>query len=162
VAGWPNLISRLALGPALENVKPVKNNKRQLGAEVFKLAWWQLAGCGIMVPRCWAALRGSDAGAFSAASLLGSGEAWDPDSLYLPTIARVSAGVYTLEYGSTYPDADGVAAATNLSFGWGHALGATANRVVVVERVDDRTLKARVTTGTTAAPVDSDLIVFGR
>ena len=112
MSGFPVRPDRLAFGPKPVNRYPVRDSAKELdGPTVGDLMMWQLAGCGLMVPRAMAIIA---IDAFDVATLKSSAEAWDPASAYLPTLAHPGFGTFTLTYAATYPDKDGVAQATNL------------------------------------------------
>jgi hypothetical protein len=92
---FPTRISRLALGPIRLNRAPVTDHEHYLSAEYLNLLLWQLAGMNACASRAFAVVS-------SAGLLLSSGEAWDPNSVALPTTARASTGVYTVSYAAQY------------------------------------------------------------
>lgn len=110
MAGFPNRITRAALGPTPANRKPVRSAVHNLDAAVQDLALWQLSGCGIMVARVWGVAHWSG----SAMVLDASGEAWDPNGLWTPLPQRAGVGDYTIEYPATVADKDGNAITTLL------------------------------------------------
>jgi hypothetical protein len=97
--GFPNRPSRSSFGPTLENAKPVRDPVRNPDADNFNLAFFQIAGCGLVVPRAWAFIDGA------AGALLKNAEAWNANNANpAPLFAKSATGVYTLTYLSTYPD----------------------------------------------------------
>lgn len=112
MSGFPTRISRTALGPTKANAKTgVIHPAKYIGATETELAYWQVAGLSVSAPRAWALVTWDGA---SAVSLTASGEAWDPNSASAPTVARSSAGVYTVTYAATYPDETATEVSTNL------------------------------------------------
>lgn len=103
--GFPNRISRAALGPALEDTWTVTNPKRAIPAASFNLAWWQLAGAGLVVPK--AVIGVTITGTTPATTY--QALAFDPDGgLPLIVWTRGSAGVYSYSFPSSqYPDENG-------------------------------------------------------
>ena len=51
MAGFPTRINRESLGPALEDERPVRDPRREIGAQAFGLAWWQTAGLSRVSPQ---------------------------------------------------------------------------------------------------------------
>lgn len=104
MSGFPNRTSRKAFGPQLVNPKPITNPSTQADAGAFNLAFWQMAGAGLMVSRAWALVDGTSASAVLSAN----GESWNSDkSIASPIPAYTSTGIYTLTYLPTYPDEKG-------------------------------------------------------
>jgi hypothetical protein len=95
--GFPSRISRSALGPKLRNRHKVRDESYEIASPRFELAWWQTAGLSNVCDLAWAHV-------LSNATLAASGEAWDSESLYVPSIGHPSTGTYTLTYAATYPD----------------------------------------------------------
>lgn len=110
LGGFPVRPTRAAFGPTRVNEGVPVDLTKYVTAENFNLDHWQVAGCGLVVPRAWCLLS-------SAGAILAAAEAWDPDSASAPTPTKGSAGIYTLTYDATYPNKDGVQQATNLLFG---------------------------------------------
>jgi hypothetical protein len=102
--GFPVRPTRSTFGPDLENERRVENPRREIGAETFTLAWWQLAGMGrtservTLVGRWDGLAMQTDYQAF----------AWDPNGqlpLLIPT--RLGVGEYRVVFAATYPDEAG-------------------------------------------------------
>jgi len=128
MSGFPDRPSRDGFGPTMADDGIITDPERFVGSDQFNLLFWQLAGCGLVVPRAWALLNWSGA----ALSLAASAEAFDPKGLYVPTPARSAVGTYSLTYASTYPDKDGTSTALSFIAGEG-AVQALGNfRAVVV------------------------------
>lgn len=103
MAGFPNTPGRKGFGEILDRI-PVLNPKSDIGGDTFNLSFWQLAGCGLMVPRAWVlvALDGT---------LVAAAESWNPDqdvSMH-PVITHGATGQYTVTYPVTALDEAGIA-----------------------------------------------------
>lgn len=103
--GFPNRISRASLGPALEDTWAVTNPKKAIPAASFMLAWWQLAGSALVVPKAIIGVTMSGTTPSTTYQAL----AFDPDgSLPLLLWTRSAAGVYSYSFPSSqYPDENG-------------------------------------------------------
>lgn len=124
MAGFPTRISRTALGPTKQNAAiGVIHPAKYIGAVETELAYWQVSGLSVAAPRAWALVTWDGA---TAVSLTAAGEAWDPNGASAPTVARTSAGVYTVTYAATYNDETGTAVSTNLLAASVTARGTTA------------------------------------
>jgi len=111
--GFPTKPSRLAFGPlGLTDRYPVRDPTKEIGFGTFKLAWWQVAGLGIVSKVAKVQLLISGAG---AESLGFSAEAWDAEAGILPTLAKQATGHWRITYAATYPDETGAAITTSLS-----------------------------------------------
>jgi hypothetical protein len=105
--GFPNRPGRSTFGAPLVNAKPVRNPTLNPDADIFNLAFFQIAGMGLMVPRAWVYFDGTP-----TARIIARAESWNPDAKTAapytpPVLARTSTGLYTLTYLSTYPDDSG-------------------------------------------------------
>jgi len=104
---YPNRITRVQLGPELEDVKPVVDPKKFIGAATWNLLFWQVAGTNLVVPRgvIVAEIDVSNTTATTVYQAL----AWDPDGT-VPTLSwtYVSDQEWTLTFSETkYPDHSG-------------------------------------------------------
>jgi len=103
--GFPNRSDRDAIGPTLENERPVKNPKREIGSDAFNLAFWQISGVSQTVPRI--SIRGNVSG--SSVTVDVQGVAWDPNgTLPAITVGYKDIGWYNFAFSSQYPDEKGV------------------------------------------------------
>jgi len=108
--GFPTRTTRAAFGPTKINATTgLVDPSRYQGANEVNLDYWQTAGMSLAVCRAWALVTWDGA---TAVSLTASGEAWDPKAQYVPTVARASAGVYTVTYAATYLDETDAAVST--------------------------------------------------
>jgi len=109
MSGFPTRISRTALGPKLQDRKPVVHPNKEVGKAALNLAFAQLAGCNVVSPLAWVMFE-------SDGTVQAHAEAWDPNkSTVGPTVTKTGPGVYEIEYETTYPDDDGVDVAISLS-----------------------------------------------
>lgn len=104
--GFPNRPSRRKFGPELSNPKVVKNPRQEADATAVGLSFFQVAGAGLMVPRAWAILDGSDG---ENVVITARAESWNPDrkvvAPYLaPSVSYDGVGEYSIEYETSYPD----------------------------------------------------------
>lgn len=112
-AGYPNKITRAALGPTYENLAKVTNPKKQLDATAVNLLLWQTAG-----------LNGPAAKGLVYCSLAGTivtvnrqWFSWDADgALAKMQFTRTGTGVFTwaLPGSGSYPDVTGTSIAADL------------------------------------------------
>lgn len=117
MSGFPNRPSRTAFGPKPANRAPVVNPAQQIdGPTIGDLMMWQLAGGGVVSPLAWAFIPIA-AAAIDVANVV-TAEAWNPNKDQVaPTPTRTALGVYQVQYEATYPDKDGNAINTALTFG---------------------------------------------
>lgn len=119
--GFPSRISRASLGPALEDTWAVTNPKKAIPAASFMLAWWQLAGAGLVVPKAILGVTMSGTTPITTYQAL----AFDPDgTLPLLTWSRSAAGVYSYSWpNSQYPDENGSLVTLTFEGGFVHYQG---------------------------------------
>ena len=130
MAGWPIRPSRASFGPTYENERAVKDPKKDIGAPIFNLDFWQLAGMGLVVPRAAIVFTVDAVPAVSAVPY--QGLAWDPDSdIPVLAVARTGVGVYDIPFVASYPDENGQAQALALIAGGGFNMSPTPNIVKV-------------------------------
>ena len=103
--GFPNRIRRASLGPTLQDVWPVTDERKAIAARSFNLAWWQLAGAALTAAQGLLSIKltGTSPGTVFQAF------AFDPDGA-LPLLAwtRSAAGVYSYSFPqSQYADEQG-------------------------------------------------------
>ena len=97
-AGWPNRISRAALGPRRKNLIPVRDHTTAVAGEGFNLEHWQPAGANPMVPQAGGPIAGN--------ALVAHEEVWYPDGGPVPTFTHEGTGHYRIVYAATYKDLD--------------------------------------------------------
>jgi len=102
MSGFPNYPSRDAFGPTMDLTREI-NPRRDIGGQRFNLTWWQLAGCGLMVPRAWVLVAANG-------TRIASAESWNPnqESSLHPTTAKIGTGAYTITFAASAPDEEGV------------------------------------------------------
>lgn len=150
MAGWPERITRDALGPALADVIPPPNGVSFLGAAVFTLAWWVLAGLARTSSRAWVATDGAD--------VLGHGEAWYPNGDGpVPELTKNGTGDYDLEYESTAANEVNVAKALGLTYAKAYPQGST--NVNAVCSISGTTVTVKVFDADAGTPVDATVFV---
>lgn len=138
MSGFPTRPSRSAFGPDPVNRTPVSDPERELGADVGRLAFWQVSGIGMTAAKTLAVVE--DDG-----TLLANGEAWDPRRLLAgPTTDNPATGVYTLEYPATAPNEDGTSTTVALIGATATVQEATALFASCVVEADARTITVRV------------------
>lgn len=126
MTGWPNRPSRTGFGPTLVNPKPLTNPKTQADADAFNLAFWQLAGMGLVMPKAWAYCSGANG------SVLQHAEVWNPNrDQPVPVGARSATGQYTLTYLGTYPDEKGNPCAPGLIFPYAFVVNNMTNAIAL-------------------------------
>lgn len=110
--GFPTRTTRAAFGPTKRNLSAgLMSPEYYQGASEIELSHWQVSGMSLAVCRAWALVTWDGA---TSMSLTSSGEAWDPRAEAVPTVARTSAGVYTVTYAASYNDETGTAVSTAL------------------------------------------------
>jgi hypothetical protein len=114
MAGFPTRPKRATFGPTYKDVAKVVNPETEVGASVYNLAFWQLAGISIVSPLALLFVDASGTGATTTDQRI----AWDPDAaLALIAWTRNATGVYTATFAANYNDADGNAVPTALKAG---------------------------------------------
>ena len=112
MAGFPTRTTRAAFGPTKRNASVgLVTPEYHAGATEINLDYWQTAGMSLAICRAWALVTWDGA---TSVSLTAAGEAWDPTAAAEPTVARSSAGVYTVTYAATYVDETDTAVSTSL------------------------------------------------
>jgi hypothetical protein len=140
MSGFPVRPARSAFGPDPENRRPVRNPKLEISADIFKLAFWQLAGMGLMVPQAWVYCTISG----TTLTLASHAESWDPNqALAVPGVTRTSQGLYAVAYPATVPDENGDQRAISLTWGIG-CPQTSSSRFGIAERVDAQHFNVRV------------------
>jgi hypothetical protein len=103
--GYPNRISRAALGPDKIDPKPVRDVTRQVSAQELKLIYWQLTGLNRAAARVlvYATVSGG------VVTVTEQYIAWDPNgALPLLTFGYSGVGVYTFAFpAAQYDDESG-------------------------------------------------------
>lgn len=103
--GFPTRITRATLGPELLNRHRVVDPRKEIGADVFNLAWWTLGAAGLMLPMARFVCTQSGTAIPVVAS---HAEAFRPNSGGSgPTMGRSGAGVYSFDWAAQYPDETG-------------------------------------------------------
>jgi hypothetical protein len=128
MAGYPNKISRTALGPTYENSNKVSNPKQELDAATLNLMAWQVAGMNGCVPRAVIIGQADNAQAVVLKQWL----SWDPDgALALTVVTRTGTGAYiwALPGSGTYPDMHGNSVVFQADFVFAFALGSTGRNI---------------------------------
>jgi hypothetical protein len=101
MGGFPTRPNRSAYGPDYEDERPVENVKREIGAGIFNLSFWQIAGIGRVVPKAVLICSVDDGVITTLNQLL----AFDPNGeLSLLAWTYNSAGSYSLAFADKYPD----------------------------------------------------------
>ena len=140
MAGFPTRTTRAAFGPTKRNVSTgLITAEYHQGATEVNLDYWQTAGMSLAVCRAWALLAWDGA----SLTLSAAGEAWDTTAASVPTVARSSAGVYTVTYEATYVDETTTAVSTALLGAQGTAQG-SACRIVTCTISSARIITVRV------------------
>lgn len=104
MSGFPQRVSRKALGPIYKDRAPIlKNPEHYIGARTHNVAFSTLAGCSVISPLAWALIRFSGGNITVAAHA----EAWAPDGGTAPIAVRAATGSYSLEYPGVVQDAEG-------------------------------------------------------
>lgn len=129
--GYPNKITRNALGPTYQNATKIGNPKEEIDASIFNLMCWQVAGMNAV------SYRGVIIGRVDNATieLLSQSFAWDPNGILGPTVLnRSGAGIYswTLPSAGIYSDMNGNAVPANVTAAIAHPNG-TSDRTMIAE-----------------------------
>jgi hypothetical protein len=105
MGGFPLRANRTTLGPTYEDYKPVTDTKREIAADIYNTAFWQLAGLSQTAPLGWLLCTVSGGAVTTQEQAL----AWDPNGgLSALTWTYLNAGVYVFAFSSQYPDERGV------------------------------------------------------
>lgn len=124
MAGFPTRTTRAAFGPTKRNASVgLVTPEYHAGATEINLDYWQTAGMSLAICRAWALVTWDGA---TSVSITAAGEAWDPTAAAEPTVARSSAGVYTVTYDATYVDETDTAVSTSLLAASATPQGSTA------------------------------------
>jgi hypothetical protein len=131
MSGWPQKITRAALGPIYENASKVTNPKKNLDAGILNLLAWQVAGLNGTAPR--GLVRCTLSG--TVVTVTHQWFAWDPDgALAKMAWTRSSTGVFTWTLPGTgsYADANGISVPAGL-IGCSPIYQGTANNQLVAD-----------------------------
>jgi hypothetical protein len=155
MSGFPLRPSRAAFGPTYVNKRPIRRPDQEVGDTVVNLSCWQLAGLGIVCPLVWANFD-------AAGALLSSGEAFDPNGVYVPSMVHVGGtNLYTITYLATYPDENGTEQAlalTNAKV----AVGGTTNLNGVWRITSSRIIEVRLFVADSGASTEAPFYVEAR
>jgi hypothetical protein len=166
VSGFPRRPDRDSFGPEVENTSPVRNAKRQWGADIANLVMWQTAGMGLVCPRSALWFRAD-------CSILARSEAWNPRRLTSapfedPLIEQLGTGEYRVTYTSPVHDEQGsVAGLAEVSFLWAHAFVTNADPTVLkhaqaaVDSLGNNQLHVCVFDASGMLEDGSDVVVLG-
>jgi hypothetical protein len=122
MGGFPTRPNRVAFGPDYEDERAVQDTKREIGAGIFNLSFWQLAGIGRVIPKAvlFCAVAGS--ACTTTMQLL----SFDPNGMLgLLTWTYDGVGEYSIAFASQYPDELGNNVNLSLTGGIALATGAT-------------------------------------
>jgi hypothetical protein len=152
MAGLPTRPSLTSFGTKRKDRTPPRSAEHDVGAAFINLVRWTLAGLGQSSPRAWALCTVSG----TSITLTAQGNAWHGSA---PTPGRSSTGVYTLTYAATYPDADSVAASTNLLGAVVSPRGGSNPLTHDWNITDGRIVTVRLFRAATGAPEDGSFMV---
>jgi hypothetical protein len=127
--GYPNKITRSALGPTYQNATKIGNPKEEIDATIFNLMCWQVSGMNGTTPRAVIIGQADNATIQFVKQFL----SWDPNGALGPTtFARTGTGAYTwaLPGTGTYSDMNGNAVAFAADFVMAFALGSTGRYLI--------------------------------
>lgn len=111
---WPTRANRTSFGERYENTYPVNNPKKEIGAPIFNLNFWAVAG--LCKTGCMAAIRATVSG--STITVPYFGLACSPNESISPiTFTYMGVGCYFFEFDTEYNDEDGTARTFSLSHG---------------------------------------------
>lgn len=115
MSGFPTRPNRPAFGPTYQDARRVDDPSKQMSAQVFNLGYWQLAGCGIVVPMGKALASGSLG--VSVVTVV-QRFAFDPLGQLSPIVwTRTGVGVFTCQLAATYANELGAPITTALRAG---------------------------------------------
>lgn len=104
MTGFPSRILRSSLGPKLRDTRPVENPETDIPADSFEALFRQVCGMNLGVGRVHLVVSWTG----SSLQVVHQSEAWSPDNDQAhPVLTRVSAGIYTYEFASSYKDGAG-------------------------------------------------------
>jgi len=117
-------------GGAKVDARPVKNPTSQLAADDYSDLAETVAQGTRIIDRVIVSFNTS-AAAPGAITVVGNRTVWGNGATYYPVIAKVSNGVYTVTYNTTYTNSLGVAETVSLVFPHGQMAGSTFGHVQV-------------------------------
>lgn len=155
--GFPTRPNRAAFGPDYENERPVTDVKREIGAGIFNLSFWQLAGLSRVAPRAILVASVSGGAVTTTHQML----AWDPNG-ELPLLAWTYDGVgeYSVALDDQYPDEQGTDVDTALVGGLAGAMGTVAAFPLVELSSDHEATVYFFDAAGSAADPDSFIVCF--
>ena len=122
MSGFPTRPNRAAFGPTYEEERPVQDAKREIGADIFNLSFWQLSGLGRVAPKAVLVCSVSGSAVTTEEQML----AFDPDDqLSKLTWSYGGVGDYSVAFQQQYPDEQGNDVNLALIGGVAVAMGAT-------------------------------------
>lgn len=146
MAGFPARITRAALGPKFRNTSEVEDPATDFGAPQFEALCWNTAG----MSRVGVLAKFIGAWASTDFNWITREEVWNPDGILAhPVVTRASAGVYAVQFLTTYPDELGVARSVTLTGGRvdaRSAAGTFATRIsgdAAVDTVNDKKVNVK-------------------
>lgn len=117
-------------GGAKVDARPVKNPTSQLAAADYSDLAETVAQTTRILDRVIVSFNTSAGGA-GVIAVVGNRTVWGNGNTYYPAIAKVSNGVYTVTYNTTYTNSLGVAETVSLAFPRGQLAGSTFGHVQV-------------------------------
>lgn len=133
--GYPNKITRAALGPTYVNSTKIGNPAEEIDAAVFNLMAWQMAGLNLVAPRAVIIGQAENGQPILYKQWL----SWDPNGALANTqFTRTGTGVYTwaLPGSGTYADMNGNLVVFQADYVDVSVMGAT-NRNVIADLDSD-------------------------
>jgi hypothetical protein len=125
MGGFPTRPNRVAYGPDYEDERAVQDAKREIGAGIFNLGFWQLAGLGRVAPKAIMFCDVAGSTCVTAQQLL----AFDPNGLLSNMIWTYDGvGRYSVAFLNQYPDELGNS--VNLALIGGIALSTASDPLV--------------------------------
>ena len=114
MGSWPNRASRSSFGETLENVYPVTNPKKEIGAPTFNMNFWAVGG--LCRTGCKAAILATVSGGVVTVNYFGFAASPDGTVSAIP-FTRMGDGCYFFQFADQYPDETGIARSLGLSHG---------------------------------------------
>jgi hypothetical protein len=117
----PDVDSLAILGGALQNYAPVEDPTTDLDAGADNKSRCDVAAMTHTLTRTWVNFQA--AATTGAMVLVAHDSVWGNTAPVTPTLARTSAGIYTITFPTSVTDELGVAHTTNLRASWGNSRG---------------------------------------
>ena len=106
MTGYPARIIRSDLGGEYQDTAPVRDDTKQISADITNLAFRQMVGVNLTADLAWLIVD------IDSLSVISRAEAWNPEAgttgtYAAPVVTDEGGGLYNITYSNDYPDANG-------------------------------------------------------